>query len=370
MNDIKTLNHAADNIRILAVSAVEKAKSGHPGGAMGGADFINVLYSEYLQYDPENPKWEGRDRFFLDPGHMSPMLYAQLALAGKWTWDKFYEFSNAVGYNEDNGDNIPSSGDIFGFIIETGAIDCAFYSADLHMFSHDNTGGISVDESCFGLKADGFVADLNDFIHRSGSVYYTVPVSEGNDDANDTQNSSKWMFSRGEALFIFGRAIVARDVFSKAEGLRYGILPIPKYDEEQIDYGTTAHDSYTLMTVLDHANSNTPTKGGAVSAYLQLSTEESYTNVRGYYINKIVKPKYFGTDDSSGSVTKSIQIFNIIAQNVEFTFVSIYGPQLNGVINTCWRDAVTDGTTAKAAYEASQTAFDDALTSLDGWLLG
>ena len=85
MNEIETLNHAADNIRILAASMVEKAKSGHPGGAMGGADFINVLYSEYLTYDPENPSWAGRDRFFLDPGHMAPMLYSQLALIGKYT---------------------------------------------------------------------------------------------------------------------------------------------------------------------------------------------------------------------------------------------------------------------------------------------
>ena len=82
------MNHAADNIRILAASMVEKAKSGHPGGAMGGADFINVLYSEFLQYDPANPKWEGRDRFFLDPGHMAPMLYSQLALIGKFTLDE------------------------------------------------------------------------------------------------------------------------------------------------------------------------------------------------------------------------------------------------------------------------------------------
>ena len=88
MNSKQVMNHAADNIRILAASMVEKAKSGHPGGAMGGADFINVLYSEYLQYDPKNPKWEGRDRFFLDPGHMSPMLYSQLALAGKFTIDE------------------------------------------------------------------------------------------------------------------------------------------------------------------------------------------------------------------------------------------------------------------------------------------
>ena len=88
MNDKNLMNKAADNIRILAASAVEKAKSGHPGGAMGGADFINVLYSEYLKYDPQNPGWVGRDRFFLDPGHMAPMLYSQLTLIGKFTLDE------------------------------------------------------------------------------------------------------------------------------------------------------------------------------------------------------------------------------------------------------------------------------------------
>lgn len=92
MNDNKLMNRAADNIRILAASMVERAKSGHPGGAMGGADFINVLFSEFLIYDPENPQWEGRDRFFLDPGHMSPMLYSVLALTGKYTIDELKDF--------------------------------------------------------------------------------------------------------------------------------------------------------------------------------------------------------------------------------------------------------------------------------------
>ena len=86
------MNKAADNIRVLAASMVEKAKSGHPGGAMGGADFVNVLFSEFLVYDPENPAWEGRDRFFLDPGHMSPMLYAVLALSGKFTMEELQAF--------------------------------------------------------------------------------------------------------------------------------------------------------------------------------------------------------------------------------------------------------------------------------------
>ena len=84
MTDIKNLSIAADNIRILTAAMVEKAKSGHPGGGMGGADFINVLYSKYLRYDPSDPLWVCRDRFFLDPGHMSPMLYSVLLLSGKY----------------------------------------------------------------------------------------------------------------------------------------------------------------------------------------------------------------------------------------------------------------------------------------------
>ena len=92
MNNNKVMDRAADNIRNLAASTLEQAKSGHPGGAMGGADFINVLFSEYLVFDPEQPEWAGRDRFFLDPGHMSPMLYSALALQGKFTIDDLKDF--------------------------------------------------------------------------------------------------------------------------------------------------------------------------------------------------------------------------------------------------------------------------------------
>ena len=86
------MEKGADNIRILAASMVEKAKSGHPGGAMGGADFINVLYSKFLIHDPNEPSWFARDRFFLDPGHMSPMLYAVLALTGKFSMEELQNF--------------------------------------------------------------------------------------------------------------------------------------------------------------------------------------------------------------------------------------------------------------------------------------
>ncbi len=85
-------NKAADNIRILSAAMVEKSNSGHPGGAMGGADFINVLYSEFLKYDPADMNWPFRDRFFLDPGHMSPMLYSVLSLGGNFSMEDLKNF--------------------------------------------------------------------------------------------------------------------------------------------------------------------------------------------------------------------------------------------------------------------------------------
>lgn len=92
MTSISIDRRAADNIRILAVAMVEKAKSGHPGGAMGAAEFIHILFSEFLKFDPSDPNWPARDRFFLDPGHMSPMLYAQLALLGRYSMDDLKNF--------------------------------------------------------------------------------------------------------------------------------------------------------------------------------------------------------------------------------------------------------------------------------------
>jgi transketolase len=92
MNEVKLMKRAADNLRILVVGMVERAKSGHPGGSMGGADFMNVLYGEYLVYDPEDPEWSGRDRFFLDPGHESALLYGVLSLCGKYTMAELKEF--------------------------------------------------------------------------------------------------------------------------------------------------------------------------------------------------------------------------------------------------------------------------------------
>jgi len=92
MNDKELSLIAADNIRILSAAMVEKANSGHPGGPMGGADFMHILYSEFLKYDPDDMDWHKRDRFYLDAGHMSAMLYSTLALTGNYTISELQDF--------------------------------------------------------------------------------------------------------------------------------------------------------------------------------------------------------------------------------------------------------------------------------------
>ena len=78
----KELDAVALSIRSLAIDAIEKANSGHPGLPLGAAELAAVLYAKILRHNPKNPQWADRDRFILSAGHGSMLLYATLHLAG------------------------------------------------------------------------------------------------------------------------------------------------------------------------------------------------------------------------------------------------------------------------------------------------
>ena len=92
MKNKSIAERAADNIRILSAAMVEKAKSGHPGGPMGGADFTHILFTEYMNFDPDDGTYPFRDRFYLDPGHVSALLYSQLAMFGNYSLEELANF--------------------------------------------------------------------------------------------------------------------------------------------------------------------------------------------------------------------------------------------------------------------------------------
>ena len=293
--------------------------------------------------------------------------------AGGFTYDDLYRWSTVV--EETNGESGYQHDDFHAISAGFGSIplDAFPYAWDLEYLTTEADGSHSYN-IVGNNKIEEAITKVQNLLDGS--------ISAGVANNDDTGNCSLGGYSEPIAHFAADKSIFALHLLYCNEEdnttLRemeseFGLLPMPKYDTDQIDYGTTSHDAYTLMTVIDHSKSSTPTKGEIISAYLQYSTEESYTNVRGYYINRIVKPKYFGTDDTNGSVTKSIELFNIIADNVEFTFISVYAPQLNGVLNNCWRDVVTGNhaggaATAEGAYSSDSATFDTMLEEVDSWL--
>ena len=294
-----------------------------------------------------------------------------VAIKGYWDYEDLYRWSTV--FEDNNGEDGAQHDDFYGISADYGSIplDAFPYAWDLDYLNEEADGTHSYN-IVGNQKIEDAIVKVQNLLNGT--------ISAGVNNADNTGSCSLGGYSEPITHFANDKCIFTLhllycteddNVLLRSMESEFGLMPIPKYDEEQQNYGTTAHDSYTLMTVIDHSESSVPTKGEEISAYLQYSTEESYTNVRGYYINRIVKPKYFGTDDSNGSVSKSIEIFNMIADNVEFTFISIYAPQLNGVLNSCWRNVVTGSstaTTAQAAYEAEQTNFDTALDEVDSWL--
>ena len=296
---------------------------------------------------------------------------AKKGVAGGFTYDHLYRWSSV--FEDINGENGNQHDDFHGISADFGSIplDAFPYAWDLEYITENADGSHSYNV-IGNSKIEEAITKVQNLLNGQ--------ISQGVCNDDNTGNCSLGGYSEPIAHFAADKSIFALHILYNNEtdnttiremDSRFGLLPMPKYDDEQEDYGTTAHDAYTLMTVIDHSNSSVPTKGEMVSAYLQYSTEESYTNVRGYYINRIVKTRYFGTDlDDS---PKSIALFNIIADNVEFTFISIYAPQLNGVLNSCWRAVVTGthsggATTAQGAYESDSGNYDLQIAEVDSWL--
>ena len=300
--------------------------------------YNKTLYDEYAEpTDPENVQL--------------------LALEGKWTYDELYRWADRL-YVDSNGTPGKQGDDTYGYASggkgDVAPTDAFPYAWDLEFLTYNADG--THDFNIIG----------NDKIETAFTMVHNLLEANGN-----------CMNGAGVDNFTAGCYVFWPSVIYPGEGAnmairemddKYGLLPMPKFDGDQENYGTTTQDFFSLMTILDHAESPVPTKGKAVSAYLQLMTEESYTSVRGYYFNRIIKPKYFGTDDSEGTVTNSIALFDIIVANIEFEYWTIYSAQLNDVA-WLWRDSFRDNKASiESAYKEQQDAFENAIKGTDIWL--
>ena len=282
-----------------------------------------------------------------------------LALEGLWTYDELYVWANRLA-SDSNGTPGWQGDDIYGYAemqannntqpVPKDAIAAAF-DIDLLLENPDGTHSYNIVGNEKAAKAREMWIKL----HEATGTY------SGGGSVNN--------FASGKYLFWSAEMYPGKDANMTIREMddKYGLLPMPKFDADQPQYYTASYDGYSLMSVLDHAESTIPTKGKAVSAFLQLATEESYTSVRGYYFNRIVKPKYFGTDDSLGTVSKSVELFDIIISNITFDFWTIYAPQL-GQLTWVWRTSLLpDWNTMEAQYVSRQAELDEALLSMDVW---
>jgi len=192
IND-KTLSKIANQIRILSVAMVEEAGSGHPGGAMGGAEYTSLLFAEYLNFDPSDPNWFERDRFFLDPGHMSPMLYATLSLYGFYSTEDLRNFrqwdSPTTGHPEldvsrgvENTSGPLGQGHVFavGSAIADKFLQARFGSHLAHNhFAFISDGGVQEEISQGAGRIAGRLG-LDNLIlfYDSNSIQLSTPTSE------------------------------------------------------------------------------------------------------------------------------------------------------------------------------------------------
>ena len=285
-----------------------------------------------------------------DPDNMQ--LYA---LEGGWTYEHLYRWASRL-YEDSNGTAGRQNDDTYGYANPAFAVaphDAYPYAFDLEFLTYNPDGTHD-----FNIIGNNKVEDAFTKVRN---------LIDANGNCSDPTVAS---FTAGNYVFYPSVIYPGEDANMMIREMEdtYGLLPMPKYDVEQEEYGTTTQDFYTLMTVIDHKESTIPTKGHAVSAFLQLMTEESYTSVRGYYFNRIIKPKYFGTDDSEGTVTNSIALFDIIVANIEFEYWSIYSAQLNDVA-WLWRDAFRDGATSiESVYLSNESSFIDAIHGTDEWL--
>ncbi|MBR2346806.1 MAG: hypothetical protein IKA68_04295 [Clostridia bacterium] len=310
-------------------------------------------------FDAAIVMWHNKTLYDAKREDNDPENIQDLALAGLWTYEDLYRWAS-VFYENSNGTEGRQVDDTYALCMYTNdpcPVDALPYAWDLEFVieNNDKTHNFNIEGN---EKAE-------EALNRFRNLFNGVGTQKDEYQCSTTTKN----FAAGRYIFFTDRIFwnTENNMAIREMEDKYGLLPLPKYDAEQEQYGTTAQDYYNLLMVIDHAESSVPTKGEAVSAYLQLSCEESYTGVRGYYFNRIIKPKFFGTDDSEGTVTKSIALFDIIVDNIEFDYCTIYSPQLNNV-NHLWRGACYSDNTLEYRYQTNKEAYEKAIMETDAWL--
>ena len=367
---------AADNIRILAMSMVEKSRSGHPGGAMGGADFIHILFSEYLNFDPDNPVWINRDRFFLDPGHMSPMLYSVLTLTGHFKVDDLKNFrqwgSPTPGHPEldltrmiENTSGPLGQGHTMavGAAIAERFLVSRFGNNFAHkIFSFISDGGVQEEISQGAGRVAGFLGlsnlilfyDSNDIQLSSETKAVTIEDTsmkykswgwnviniDGNDHKQIREALDAAIIEKERPTIIIGKTIMGKGLLDN-EGKSFERktsthgMPVSEaggsYEKSLINLGGSMDDPFRIFEdVKEHYSSVLQTKRNAAAAWKKVKNEWEKKNpeldkkLHYFYTSILPEIDYKSIKQKEGAATRaaSATVLELFASKVENMIVA------------------------------------------------
>ncbi len=367
---------AADNIRILAMAMVEKSKSGHPGGAMGGADYIHILFSEYLNFDPKDPVWINRDRFFLDPGHMSPMLYSILTLTGLYDVSELKNFrqwgSHTPGHPELNPQKgiENTSGPLGqGHTMAVGAaIAERFLTARLgnlfehKIFTYISDGGIQEEISQGAGRIAGFLGlgnlimfyDSNDIqlstetnlvtIEDTGMKYtawgWNVIEIDGNDQAQIREALSSAVNQKEKPTIIIGKTVMGKGLLDndgksfERKTSTHG-MPVSEaggsFEKSLINLGGDITDPFKIFPeVADHYKKVLEAKHQKAAVWKKdketwaIQNQELNKKLKAFYAHEIPEIDFSAISQKDGQATRaaSATVLGVLAKKVENMIVS------------------------------------------------
>jgi transketolase len=362
---------AADNIRILSMAMVEKSKSGHPGGAMGGADFIHVLFSEFLNFDPNDPAWINRDRFFLDPGHMSPMLYSILTLTGRFTTEELKNFrqwgSSTPGHPEldvlkgiENTSGPLGQGHTMavGAAIAERFLATRFGELFAHkIFTYISDGGVQEEISQGAGRLAGFLGlnnlimfyDSNDIqlstetkavtIEDTGMKYtawgWNVIKIDGNDQKQIREALTSAMGQKNKPTIIIGKTIMGKGLLDN-EGNSFERktsthgMPVSEaggsFEKSLVNLGGSLSDPFQIFPeVSEHYIKVLQSKQKAASDWKIARSEWAAKNgqldkkLNSFYSGEVPAIDYKSIPQKEGSATRaaSAAVLGVLAKNVE-----------------------------------------------------
>ncbi len=278
-----------------------------------------------------------------------------LALDGDWTYEVLFEYANI--YHDSNGDGNKDAGDIYGLLSNA---NCEAYDGFLYAFNIDLT--TTNDDGTHAWNVAGnekmsTAADMVINLYRQNGVWLIAKTA----GAETTSAQQYKMFAEGHALFdidVIYRYAAQNKAFRAMED-KYGLLPLPKYDSEQEEYGSGVQDSHSFTSIIKSSDEK---RNQMRCAYLEYANYLSYQDSRPYYFERILKAQYLGT-------LKSAQVFDLILEHADFDFGEQYSFALESAKGKVWRGVLKNETTVTSAWETYKDTLNQALSNLDAWFL-